>query len=155
MNIMKRIRSTQEGFTLIELLIVIVILGVLAAIIVPRMTNLTARARTSAGESSLRSVYNGLEMYRVEKGSYPGEEGDGDIGAGIEEYIENFTNLDTFLGEWTFDGTAYDGTTVGQARGYSTVGTGEDRTYTIEITHKDDVNLGLLIDSETGTITTP
>ena len=146
MNIMKRIRSTQEGFTLIELLIVIVILGVLAAIIVPRMTNLTERARVSAGESSLRSVYNGLEMFRVEYGRYPDRDTDGDIGDSVYSFadvIENFDGLDKFLGEWTYTGTD-DGYDV----------TADYKSFTITVQHGSDSSLVLVLNSD-GTITTP
>jgi len=143
MNIMKRIRSTQEGFTLIELLIVIIILGVLAAIIIPRMTNLTERARVSAGESSLRSVHNGLQMYRVEYGEYPTDlsalEGD----EGLVKVIENFKTLDEFLGEWTWGDIAVGVETEGYTR--------TNDSFTINVHHVSDESLELTIDQD-GTI---
>lgn len=64
--------DTDEGFTLIELLIVVVILGILAAIVVFAVQNLGGQSAQSACQSDVRTVESALELYRAQIGDYPG-----------------------------------------------------------------------------------
>lgn len=61
----------KGGFTLIELLLVLVILGVLAAIVVPKFSGRTEQARKTAATSQLSSFKTALDSYEVDVGSYP------------------------------------------------------------------------------------
>jgi type II secretion system protein G len=61
----------QGGFTLIELLIVIVILGVLAAIVVFAVQNLTTQSAQASCESQYKTVETAMEAYKAQVGSYP------------------------------------------------------------------------------------
>lgn len=61
----------QTGFTLIEVLVVVVILGILAAIIVPNLMEQPAQARITKAQSDLRAIENALNMYRLDNHSYP------------------------------------------------------------------------------------
>ena len=61
----------QTGFTLIEVLVVVVILGILAAIIVPNLMDQPAQARITKAQSDLRAIENALNMYRLDNHSYP------------------------------------------------------------------------------------
>jgi type IV pilus assembly protein PilE len=61
---------SNRGFTLTELLIVIVIVGVLAAIAIPVYTNYMQRARRADGKTALEQLRAAQEMCRGEKGSY-------------------------------------------------------------------------------------
>lgn len=61
----------DEGFTLIELLIVIVILGILAAIVVFAVGNSTSQAKTSACNADVKTVETALEAYKANNGGYP------------------------------------------------------------------------------------
>ncbi|HBD13638.1 MAG TPA: type II secretion system protein GspG [Porticoccaceae bacterium] len=66
-----RLRQDLAGFTLIEIMIVIVILGVLAALIVPNVIGRPDEARVAAARSDIRSVGNALELYRLDNFRYP------------------------------------------------------------------------------------
>jgi len=59
------------GFTLVEILIVVVILGILAAIVVPQFTNAANDARAGNLQSQIKTIENQLELYRARTGSYP------------------------------------------------------------------------------------
>lgn len=62
----------SRGFTLVEILIVVVILGILAAIVVPQFASASQSAQTSSMESSLRVIRAQLEFYNSQHGSrYP------------------------------------------------------------------------------------
>ena len=66
-----KVSNNQKGFTLLELLVVVVIVGILTAIAVPRIGNLTQNAERSAVEANLRTIDSAIMMYRSETGSYP------------------------------------------------------------------------------------
>lgn len=69
--------ALHKGFTLIELLIVVVILGVLAAIAIPQFTTSTDDARSAALDSTLATMRTTIDMYYQEHGEYPAALGDG------------------------------------------------------------------------------
>jgi type IV pilus assembly protein PilE len=60
----------RKGLTLIELLIVIIVVGILAAVAVPMYTNYMMRARRADGKTSLEQLRAAQEMRRAERGSY-------------------------------------------------------------------------------------
>jgi prepilin-type N-terminal cleavage/methylation domain-containing protein len=65
--------SKQEGFTLLEMLIAIVILGILAAIIIPQITISSDDAKVSAAKSNLAGMRSAVEQYYVQHSqTYPG-----------------------------------------------------------------------------------
>jgi prepilin-type N-terminal cleavage/methylation domain-containing protein len=68
-KMMKTLRS-RDGFSLIELMIVVVIIGILAAIAIPRFSNISDRARQSEVEPILRQVATMQEMHMTDKGAY-------------------------------------------------------------------------------------
>jgi general secretion pathway protein G len=59
------------GFTLIEILVVIVILGILAALIVPRVMDRPDQARVVAARSDIAAIMSALKLYRLDNGAYP------------------------------------------------------------------------------------
>jgi type II secretion system protein G len=64
-------RRKDEGFTLIELLIVIVILGILAAIVVFSVSGITDRGKSSACKSDVATVTTAVEAFYAKTGAYP------------------------------------------------------------------------------------
>jgi len=62
--------SSKKGLTLIELLIVIVIIGILAAVAIPSYTNYMVRARRADAKTGLEQLRAAQEMRRAERGSY-------------------------------------------------------------------------------------
>lgn len=67
-------RSRTAGFTLLELLVVLVILGLLAAIATPQVLKYLARARTQSAAIQIHSLAASLDLYRLDIGRYPSED---------------------------------------------------------------------------------
>ena len=67
----RRQMAGQQGFTLIELLIVIAILGILAAVVVFAVGNVTDNAEESACEIEVRSIKTAIQAVRADTGSFP------------------------------------------------------------------------------------
>ena len=80
MSRVKNVFKGNAGFTLIELLIVIVIIGILAAIAIPNIAGLTQRADLSTIESNMRTLMTDLEAYRANNGDYPEASGWTELG---------------------------------------------------------------------------
>jgi general secretion pathway protein G len=68
---MRRI-ATQAGFTLVEIMVVVIILGVLAALVVPKIMSRPDQARVIAARSDIKGIETALNLYRLDNGQYPG-----------------------------------------------------------------------------------
>ena len=63
---MTAIRNNKRGFTLVEILIVVIILGILAAIVIPQFTNASQDARKSSLTSQLQTIRSQVELYKLQ-----------------------------------------------------------------------------------------
>lgn len=61
----------QEGFTIVELLIVIVVIGILAALVITTFTGIQQRARNTERETDIKAIHGQVEAYFAQNGSYP------------------------------------------------------------------------------------
>ncbi len=64
----------QSGFTLIEILVVVVILGILATLVIPRIMQRPDEARVIAAKNDVRAISSALKLYRLDNGVYPSTE---------------------------------------------------------------------------------
>ncbi len=71
-NLKRDNKRNNYGFTLIELLIVMIIIGLLAAFIGPKMIRHADDARIVAAKTQIALLSDSLEMYKLEVGKYPG-----------------------------------------------------------------------------------
>ena len=67
--------KTKSGFTIVELLIVIVVIGILAAITVVAFNGVQTRANTAGALSDLKQVNSAIQLYYVDNGAYPNTSG--------------------------------------------------------------------------------
>ncbi|SMB25923.1 pseudopilin, cryptic, general secretion pathway [Sterolibacterium denitrificans] len=64
----------QSGFTLIEIMVVVVILGILAALVVPKIMSRPDEARAVAARQDIASLVGALKLYRLDNKRYPATE---------------------------------------------------------------------------------
>ena len=99
--------TNQDGFTLIELIMVMIILGILAAVAIPRYSSTIDRAEEAAENAIIAQVEAGLEVYATEqlldngRRSWPSNPWDG-LDTKPKGYTLDDEDADTD-GEWTFN----------------------------------------------------
>lgn len=64
-------KRMQQGFTLIEIMVVIVIIGILAALIVPKIMSRPDQARVIAAKQDIGTIVQALKLYKLDNHSYP------------------------------------------------------------------------------------
>ncbi len=69
-----RLKLNHKGFTMIELMVVIVILGILAAIVAPKLVGRTDEARITKARVDIANLETALKLYKLDNGVYPSTE---------------------------------------------------------------------------------
>jgi general secretion pathway protein G len=64
-------RRQSRGFTLLELMVVIVIIGVLAALIAPQVLSRVGQAKITAAQTDISTIMNQLKVYKLDNGRFP------------------------------------------------------------------------------------
>ena len=77
-------KRTKKAFTLIEILIVVVLLGILAAIVIPQFSDASTDAKLSAQASDLHTLRSQVQLYRAKTGGFPAN-----LAALAPDYIES------------------------------------------------------------------
>lgn len=67
-------RFRQGGFTLIEIMIVLVILGIMASMLVPKIMDRPSQARVTKTKTDIQSIESALKLYKLDNGFYPSQE---------------------------------------------------------------------------------
>ena len=65
------IKRNQQGFTIVELLIVIVVIGILAALVITTFTGIQQKARNTERTTDIKALHGQIEAYYAQNGKYP------------------------------------------------------------------------------------
>ena len=71
---MKRMLKEDRGFTLIEIMVVLIIIGLLARIVVPKLMGRTEEAKRTKTMVQIKNLQSALDLYKLDSGNYPSTE---------------------------------------------------------------------------------
>ena len=94
---MKSYLRKSRGFTLIEVMVVVVILGILAAIIVPKIMSRPEQARIVKAKQDILAIQSALDLYKLDNGMYPSTD------QGLDALVKRPTS-DPIPQNWKSDG---------------------------------------------------
>ena len=123
----------RPGFTLMEILIVVVILGILAAIVIPSFASATEDTRKAAFAQDLRAFEAGILRYEVDHSAFPLDGGSGTVPVGLEPYVNvpKWQSGSPIGGVW--DNETDDVVTAGMGVHFNGTGETRDATYMADI----------------------
>jgi general secretion pathway protein G len=87
-------RAAQAGFTLIEMLVVITIIGLIMALVAPRVLNYLAESKVKAAKIQIASLGSALDLYYLDVGHYPTS------AEGLNALVQRPGNLTTWNGPY-------------------------------------------------------
>lgn len=87
-------RKSEKGFTLIELIVVLVILGLLAAVVVPNITKHMSQSKVQIAKIQLKELEGALQMFAFDVGRYPTNT------EGLEALVSNPGNVEAWKGPY-------------------------------------------------------
>ena len=90
-------KRPRRGFTLIELMIVVVILGLLSTIIVPKIMNRPEQARRVKAQAEIQSIQSALKLFKADTGDYP------TTSQGLQALVTNPGGLKNYSSEGYLD----------------------------------------------------
>jgi len=101
--ISKRLKK-QDGFTLIELMVVVIILGILAAVAIPQFMGQAEKAKDQSARSEMRTIGTGIQLYYTENGKWPTAGKLSEIYTELEDHLgkESVPVADPWGGEYVF-----------------------------------------------------
>ena len=123
-------KYSQSGFTLIELLVVMVIIGLLAALVVPKFFGHVDKAMQQDAQAQIELLGQALDLYRLENHKYPSTD------EGLEK-IASYLKKEVPKDPW---GNNYTYTSPGEHGDYDLVSYGADSVEGGENTNKDIVS---------------
>ena len=118
--------KAQKGFTLVEILVVMVILGLLAALVAPRLFGHVGKSNTRAAKIQIELFATALDSFRLEVGRYPSsEEGLNSLRAlpNVEEWNGPYVRQEIPMDSW---GNPYIYSSPGEHGDYDLVSYGAD-----------------------------
>ncbi len=102
------VKKSERGFTFIEIIVVIVIIGIISAIAVPKFVNLTSDAKKAAADGTIGAIRSACSMAFAKHRAAGLEES----GSGDSAYITNASTLETYLDGGFPENVSGDGTTI-------------------------------------------
>jgi general secretion pathway protein G len=77
----------RKGFSLVELVVVVLIMGIIAGVAIPKLMNTTQNAKDNSAKQSLMVLRNAVELYMANNGSYPGSD-ETTFKAAVQPYLK-------------------------------------------------------------------
>lgn len=142
--------TKQAGFTIVELLIVIVVIGILAAITIVAYNGIQGRARDAKRHTDLAAIQQGLELYYIDNGGYPDCSGGTHLSGGAAPYDTVAVCLASLTPKY-LPANLKDPLNSGSSQYWYAVGYKQITASTISLDYSDNYILGAKMESSSAT----